>query len=91
MRTRPSSRPFQCSDPAWGSTKPHITLKSVVLPAPLGPITPRTSPGATLTDTESSAVMPPKLTVSPSAANAAPCPRLPSTPIDRNLAASADG
>ena len=31
--------------PALGATKPQMTLKSVVLPAPLGPITPSTSTG----------------------------------------------
>src|SRR3954466_8475451 len=43
-----------------------MTLNSVVLPAPLGPITPTTSPGATVSDTSSSAVSPPKRTVRPS-------------------------
>src|ERR1700753_1542888 len=42
-----------------------MTLNSVVLPAPLGPITPRTSPRETSSDTSSSAVMPPNATVTP--------------------------
>src|SRR5579875_1456605 len=49
--------------PDWGRTNPHATLKRVVLPAPLGPITPTTSPESTATDTPSSAVSPPKATV----------------------------
>ena len=54
-----------------GSTNPQITLNSVVLPAPLGPMTPRTSPAATSSETGSSAVMPPNCTVSSCAANTA--------------------
>ena len=34
--------------PALGLTVPVMTLKSVVLPAPLGPMTARTSPSSTL-------------------------------------------
>ena len=34
--------------PSSGRTKPQMTLKSVVLPAPLGPMTPTTSPGETV-------------------------------------------
>ena len=56
----PPARP----SPASARTKPQMTLNSVVLPAPLGPITPTTSPGATVSDTSSSAVSPPKRTVS---------------------------
>src|SRR5580704_2946745 len=40
-----------------------MTLNSVVLPAPFGPITPTTSPLASDSDTDSSAVSPPKATV----------------------------
>ena len=40
-----------------------MTLNSVVLPAPFGPMTPTTSPGAADIDTASSARIPPKLTV----------------------------
>ena len=43
-----------------------MTLKSVVLPAPFGPMTPTTSPAATSSETSSSAVRPPKRTVTPS-------------------------
>ena len=47
-------------------TKPQMTLNSVVLPAPLGPMTPTTSPGETVSETSSSAVRPPKRTVTAS-------------------------
>ena len=36
--------------PGSGRTKPQTTLKSVVLPAPLGPITPGTSPASTASE-----------------------------------------
>ena len=52
--------------PASARTKPQMTLNSVVFPAPLGPMTPTTSPGATVSETSSSAVRPPKRTVRPS-------------------------
>ena len=64
-RTRSSAAPSKRTVPASARTKPQMTLKSVVLPAPLGPITPTTSPGATASDTSSRAVNPPKRTVTP--------------------------
>ena len=51
--------PRQVIVPESGLTNPQITLNSVVLPAPLGPITPRTSPRSTSTETPSRAVIPP--------------------------------
>ena len=42
---------------------PEITSKSVVLPAPFGPMSPQIVPRATVNATESSAVIPPKRTV----------------------------
>ena len=41
--------------PAVGVRKPLIRLKNVVLPAPLGPITARSSPGSTVIETSSTA------------------------------------
>ena len=38
-------------DPEVGGKKPLIMLKKVVLPAPLGPITARSSPGSTVIET----------------------------------------
>src|SRR6266571_4390155 len=40
-----------------------MTLKSVVLPAPFGPISATSSPASTLKDTRSSATTPPKRTL----------------------------
>src|SRR5215471_14902762 len=57
------SVPPKVSWPASGRTNPHSTLSRVVLPAPFGPMTPVTWQGAAANDTESSAVSPPKWTV----------------------------
>ena len=43
-----------------GGKKPLIRLKKVVLPAPFGPITARSSPGSTVIDTSSTATRLPK-------------------------------
>ncbi len=40
-----------------------MTLKTVVLPAPFGPIRPATTPRSTLKETPSSATMPPNRNV----------------------------
>ncbi len=45
MRLGPERRALQVIVPRSGRTKPQTTLNSVVLPAPLGPITPTTPPG----------------------------------------------
>src|SRR5258705_8602735 len=58
-----SSRPFSVNEPAVGRTNPQITLNSVVLPAPFGPMTLTTRPGGTARETSSSAVRPPKRTL----------------------------
>ena len=58
-----TSRPSSTMLPARGGTKPQTTLKSVVLPAPFGPITPTTSPRPTLNDTPASAANPPNMTL----------------------------
>ena len=59
-RAGPRRRP--CTRPAAGSTKPLSTLKNVVLPAPLGPISPQV-PAGKVTVMPSSGVTPPKRTV----------------------------
>src|SRR5690348_4338192 len=46
-----------------------MTLKSEVLPAPLGPMTAKSWPGWTANETSASAVTPAKRTVSPSTAS----------------------
>src|SRR5262249_4346907 len=51
--------------PELGLSKPHTALKSVVLPAPFGPIRPVTMPASAATSTSSSATCPPKRTVTP--------------------------
>src|SRR5699024_8781740 len=74
-RTRSSGSPSQRTEPSSARTNPQITLNSVVLPAPLGPITPTTSPGPTVSDTPSSAVSPPKRTVTPATSSVVICRR----------------
>src|SRR5438105_8401092 len=46
--------------PASGWTTPLTQLRRVVLPAPFGPMMPRTSPGSTVKVTSASAFTPPK-------------------------------
>ncbi len=58
-----TSCPRQINEPESGVTNPQMTLNRVVLPAPLGPITPSTSPLETSTETLSRAVIPPNETV----------------------------
>src|SRR5215510_7856724 len=73
------SRPWYRSRPAVGALRPVMRLNSVVLPAPLGPIRPKSSPRGTENDTRLTAMTPPKLHVrastdSISAAGAEPLP-----------------
>src|SRR5262245_61391776 len=58
--------------PRCGRWKPESTFTRVVLPAPLGPISPRISPPRKAIDTPSIAVSPPKRTVRCSAARFMP-------------------
>src|SRR5262245_4636411 len=51
-------------DPAVGVTAPETQLKHVVLPEPLGPMSPRISPAFTSNETPLSAVKSPKRLVS---------------------------
>ena len=53
------STPPKLTAPAIAGAKPLTRSNSVVLPAPLGPIRPRISPGARANDTLSTARMPP--------------------------------
>ena len=62
----PISRPSKRIDPALGASAPDSTLKIVLLPEPLGPISPRISPWVTENETLLTAVNPPKRRVSPS-------------------------
>ena len=52
--------PANDTDPPSGRVVPHTQLKSVVLPAPLGPTTPTASPTPTSIDTSDNAWRPPK-------------------------------
>src|SRR2546421_6879490 len=54
-----TSRPSNTTRPSVGEKIPVMQLKSVVLPAPLGPISAKTSPLATLKLTSSTASKPP--------------------------------
>ena len=57
---RKSDCPSKTRSPDCGLYNRVITLNSVVLPAPFGPIRPTISPGAASTETSSSATIPPK-------------------------------
>ncbi len=59
--TLSSSWPSNITEPSSGWYSLVITLKAVVLPAPLGPMRPTTFPASTSIDTSSRAVMPPNL------------------------------
>ena len=60
-----TSCPASSTSPSFGARTPEITSKSVVLPAPFGPMIPRTSPLLASMLTALSTVMPPKRTVMP--------------------------
>src|SRR5580700_7964248 len=60
---RVTSTPSKRTRPRVGGWRPLITLKSVVLPAPFGPMSPWTLPARTDTSTSFRAWMPPKRTV----------------------------
>ena len=62
---RPSSR----MSPESGRISPSSVFSSVLLPAPLGPITPMTSPGSMVRSRSSMAVTPPKRFVRPRASS----------------------
>ena len=54
------SRPAKVTVPASGLSSPVTRLNTVVLPAPFGPMMLTNSPSATLSDSASTAVTPPK-------------------------------
>ena len=70
--SRSIRRPSRAIAPPEARTNPVTASMRVVLPAPLGPMRPTTSPGATESDTPSTATTEPKRTVSPSTASVAP-------------------
>ena len=55
-----TSTPASSTRPLSARKNPEMTSNSVVLPAPLGPMIPRTSPCVACSDTSSSAALPPK-------------------------------
>ncbi len=59
------SDPLSSIVPRSGARRPEITSNRVVLPAPLGPMMPCTSPRSTDMDTSLNALTPPKLTKTP--------------------------
>ncbi|CAB4810909.1 unannotated protein [freshwater metagenome] len=59
------STPSNRTEPVLGLTNPVIASMAVLLPAPLGPMRPTTSPGFTSTLNSNSATTPPKRTVRP--------------------------
>ncbi len=59
--------------PACGRMKPQTAFSSVVLPAPFGPMIPVTWRGVAVSETASSAVTPPKRTVTSRTCSAPPC------------------
>src|SRR6516225_6370842 len=52
-----------CTEPWFGRCRPVMTLNSVVLPAPFGPIRPVISPAWARSDTSANAATPPKFTL----------------------------
>src|SRR3954468_971836 len=65
------SRPSRRIRPEFGARSPVITLNSVVLPAPFGPMSPVTWPGAADSETSSTATLPPKRTMTSSTSSCA--------------------
>src|SRR5262245_17768672 len=70
------SSPRKMIRPAVGRITPVTQLKNVDLPAPFGPMMARISPGCTVMQRLSSAVSPPKRTVTPSTRRIGAPPRL---------------
>src|SRR5512136_1627756 len=63
---RPSMRsPSSTMAPEWGGMSPEMRLRSVVLPAPFGPMRPCTSPTPTSSEAPSTAARPPKVRRTP--------------------------
>ena len=66
------SRPARAMRPRAGCTKPPMASMHVVLPAPLGPISPTTSRSSTAMSTSATAVTPPYTTVNPRTSSSGP-------------------
>src|SRR5437870_4441182 len=59
------SEPSIATMPEFGGRSPVMTLNSVVLPAPFGPINPVIRPASAVSEASSSATLPPKRTLTP--------------------------
>src|SRR5438105_8642714 len=81
------SRPRKPTAPWSGTTKPVSAAKSVVLPAPLGPIRPAIEPSATSRLAPSTARRPPKIFDS---ARTSSMPPPPSKHVDQPVRQKAD-
>ena len=71
---RVMSRPAKSTRPSLGRTPPVMILNMVLLPAPLGPMTPSASPSASSMLNWSVALTEPKLLETPSSAISAAMP-----------------
>src|SRR5579864_2281538 len=69
------SAPRNRTRPAVGARNPVTRLKSVVLPAPFGPISPTISPSRTVNETPSTARSPPNVRDRPETSSTAPPPQ----------------
>src|SRR5512139_1181618 len=70
-------RPSSVMDPAVGGMSPETRLRSVVLPAPFGPMSPCTSPASTRREAPSTAASPPKVRRTPSSSSSTGLPPRP--------------
>ena len=82
--------PSKTTRPPSARTRPVTTLKNVVLPAPLGPMSPMMPPRGTTRSTALSATTPPNAFVTPRTSRiAAPCPTGPLATRSRSQAGMA--
>src|SRR2546421_2428676 len=73
-RRPPMFSPFHSTAPALAGASRAITLRSVVLPEPFGPMMPTTSPRSTVNDTFETAMRPLKRLVTARTSSSTPCP-----------------
>src|SRR5829696_1975671 len=82
-----TSRPCSSTPPAVGRTSPESRLKSVVLPAPFGPMMPTSSPARTSSETSTTILAPPmsspRLRVARIGAGVATIPEIRESPLAR--------
>src|SRR5271163_4873255 len=78
------TRPSNLTSPALGRNWPRMQLKSVVLPEPFGPMTPRISPSSTANETSLTAATPPKRLLRPETLSTAAISGLPDRGLERS-------